>query len=77
MTREQFESANQLYYDIRQAEGDLKLLRGIKLCGSTLVTFGKYGPIRADEDLLKRLIAVYIAHNENKLSKLEEELKKI
>ena len=77
MTREQFESANQLYYDIRQAEGDLKLLREIGLCGSTPVTFGKYGSIRADEDLLKRLIAVCIAHNENKLSRLEDELKKI
>ena len=77
MTREQFESANQLYYDIRQAEGDLKLLREIGLCGSTYICIGKYGNIHADEDLLKRIIAVCIAHNENKLSKLEEELKKI
>lgn len=77
MTREQFKSANKLYYDIMQAEGDLKLLRDIGLCGSTPVTFGKYGNVYADEDLLKRLIAVCIAHNENKLSRLEEELKKI
>jgi hypothetical protein len=77
MTREQFERADEVYYDIRQAENSLEFLRGIDLCGPTTVTFGKYGSIRAGEDLLKRLIAVCIAHNENKLSRLEEELKKI
>ncbi len=77
MTREQFERADEVYYDIRQAENSLELLRGIELCGSTHIAFGKYGGIMADEELLKRLIAVCIAHNENKLSRLEEELKKI
>jgi hypothetical protein len=77
MTREQLERADDVYYDIRQTENSLELLRGIDLCGPTSVAFGKYVSIRADEDLLKRLIAVCIAHNENKLSRLEEELKKI
>lgn len=77
MTREQFESANEVYYYIRQAERNIETLSGIRLCGTTYVDFGKYGGIQADEELAERLIAVCISHNENKLFKLNEELKKI
>ena len=77
MTREQVIKGGQIAYDIKQVEEDLAVLRSIKQWDITSINMGSYGRVHADEELLKRLIAVCIAHHENKLSRLEEELKKI
>ena len=77
MTKEQIEEVQKVLRIIKETEEDLAVLRSIKQWNATSIGLGSFGKIHADEELLKRLIAVCIAHNENKLSRLEEELKKI
>lgn len=77
MTREQIEEGQKALRVIKETEAELTMLREMNISSGVYVSFGQYGNVHADEDLLKRLIAVCIAHNENKLSQLEEELKKL
>ena len=77
MTKEQIEEGQKVLRIIKEKEAELAMLREMNISGGVYVSFGRYGIVHADEELLKRLIAVCIAHNENKLSRLEEELKKI
>ena len=77
MTREQIEEGQKTLRIIEETEVELTMLREMNISSGVYVSFGQYGNVHADEELLKRIIAVCIAHNENKLSKLEEELKKI
>ena len=77
MTREQIEKGADLLDAIERTQAEITMLHEITPHGSVFVFLGQYGNVYADEDLLKRLIAVCIAHNENKLSQLEEELKNL
>ena len=77
MTKEQIEKGADLLDAIERVKAEITMLHEITPRGSVFVFLGQYGNVHADEDLLKRLIAVCIANNENKLSKLEEELKNL